>query len=186
MSLAANRMPLRRDMLEACKRERRALLLRGGLSGKQLALVGLILPLVRIGWRLALAGNSRPLSGIGRVGFGPSRRAVVAIGDDRLGRALRFAHAAINALAGVDHEHVFTGVEAVNWADFDAVHVFAANAVLGDHIGHGRQCPCLVGKADPHTGVSVWVIKGKSLAVQSVFRIGSIATFYWSPAPSAF
>jgi hypothetical protein len=31
----------------------------------------------------------------------------------------------------------FTGVEAVNWADLDAVHVFAANAVLGDHIGHG-------------------------------------------------
>src|SRR6202035_6165931 len=97
-------------------------LLLGWLSGKQLALVGLILPLVRIGWRLALAGYSRPLSGIGRVGFGPSRRAVVAIGDDRLGRALRVAHAAINALTGVDHEHVFTGVEAVNWADLDAVH----------------------------------------------------------------
>ena len=36
-----------------------------------------------------------------RVSFGPSRRAVVAIGDDRLGRALRFSHAAINALTGV-------------------------------------------------------------------------------------
>src|SRR6202049_4660196 len=45
--------------------------------------------------------------------------------------------------------------------------------------------PCLVGKADPHTGVVVWVIKCKSLAVQSGFRIGSIATFRWSPAPSA-
>jgi hypothetical protein len=31
-----------------------------------------------------------------------------------------------------DNEHVFTGIEAVNCADFDAVHVFAANAVLGD------------------------------------------------------
>src|ERR1700720_2847896 len=38
-------------------------------------------------------------------------------------------------------------------------------------------CPCLVGKADPHTGVSVWVIKCKSLAVQSGFRIGPIAKF---------
>src|SRR6201987_3016498 len=111
--------------------------LRGWLSGKQLALVGLILPLVRIGWRLALAGNSRPLSGIGRVGFGPSRRTIVAIGDDRLGRALRFAHAAINALARVDDEHVFAGIEAVNWADFDAIHVLAANEVLGDYVGHG-------------------------------------------------
>jgi hypothetical protein len=32
----------------------RALLLRGWLSGKQLGLVGLVLPLVRIGWRLIL------------------------------------------------------------------------------------------------------------------------------------
>src|ERR1700722_17019867 len=122
-------------------------LLRGWLSGKQLALVGLILPLVGIGGRFALAGNSRPLSGIGRVGFNPGRRAVVAIGDDRLGRALRFADAAINALTGVDHEHVFTGIDAVDRADFDAVHVFAANAIFGDHIGHGMSL--LVGKADP-------------------------------------
>src|SRR6266481_731602 len=40
-----------------------------------------------------------------------------------------------------DHELVFTGVEAVNWADFDAAHVFAANTVLGDHIGHFLSLP---------------------------------------------
>jgi hypothetical protein len=37
--------------------------------------------------------------------------------------------------------HFFAGVEAVNWADFDAAHAFAANAVLGDHIGHGLSLP---------------------------------------------
>ena len=114
-----------------------ALPLCGWLGEKQPALVGLILPLVRIGWRLALAGNSRPLSGIGRVGFGPSRRAVVAIGDDRLGRASGSHTPQSMHSLGLVTSMFFTGVEAVNWADLDAVHVFAANAVLGDHIGHG-------------------------------------------------
>src|ERR1700726_3917763 len=48
-------------------------------------------------------------------------------------------------------------------------------------------CPCLIGKADPHTGVlqAVGNLSAYRSQFQSAFRIGSIATFYWSPAPSA-
>jgi hypothetical protein len=36
----------------------------------------------------------------------------------------------------MNHEHVLAGVEAVNRADFHAVHIFALDAVLGDDVGH--------------------------------------------------
>jgi hypothetical protein len=39
----------------------------------------------------------------------------------------------------MDHEHVFTLVEAVHGADFDAIHVLALDASFGDDVGH--SCP---------------------------------------------
>jgi hypothetical protein len=44
--------------------------------------------------------------------------------------------AVIDALVGVDYQHVFALVEAIHGADFDAVHVFAFDAIVVDDIGH--------------------------------------------------
>ena len=38
--------------------------------------------------------------------------------------------------SGMDDEHVLAFIETVDRADFDAVHVFALDAVLGDDVGH--------------------------------------------------
>jgi hypothetical protein len=38
----------------------------------------------------------------------------------------------------VDDEHVLAFIETVDRTDFDAVHVFAFDAVVGDEIGHRR------------------------------------------------
>ena len=60
----------------------------------------------------------------------------IGIGHDRLGRALRLADAAVDALVRVDDQHVLALVEAVHGADFDAVHVLALDAGFGDDVGH--------------------------------------------------
>ena len=49
----------------------------------------------------------------------------LGIGLDRVGGTFRLAHAAIDALVGVDDEHVLALVEAVDRTHLDAVHVLA-------------------------------------------------------------
>jgi hypothetical protein len=51
-------------------------------------------------------------------------------------RAFRFAKSAIDAFLGVDDEHVGTFMEAINRADFYAVHVLALDAVFGNDKCH--------------------------------------------------
>jgi hypothetical protein len=60
----------------------------------------------------------------------------VVFGTDRFDRALGLAERAVDALLGIDHEHVWTFVEAIDGADFDAVGVLALDAALCDDEGH--------------------------------------------------
>jgi hypothetical protein len=41
----------------------------------------------------------------------------------------------------MDHQHVFTLIETIYGADFDAVCVLAGNAVVVDDVGHVAQVP---------------------------------------------
>ena len=52
----------------------------------------------------------------------------VVLGEDRLDRALGDAQRAVDALVGVDHQHVRAFAEAVDRADVDAVGVLALDA----------------------------------------------------------
>src|SRR3546814_4121021 len=69
----------------------------------------------------------------------PLLKPVFGVRKDRLGRAFRLAHTAIDAFIGVDDQHVLALVEAIHGANLDAIHIFAADAGVGDHIGHGRN-----------------------------------------------
>src|SRR5436190_17002324 len=60
----------------------------------------------------------------------------VVLGADRLDRALGLAERAVDALLGIDHEHVRTFVEAIDRAHFDTVGVLALDAGLGHDEGH--------------------------------------------------
>src|SRR5215471_17781419 len=51
-------------------------------------------------------------------------------------RALGLAHPAVDALVGVDDEHVLALVEAVDRAYLDAIGVLALDAAVVDDIGH--------------------------------------------------
>src|SRR6185436_9142379 len=108
-----------------------------------LELAGDFLPRVGVGRRGALARDVRPLDREIGVHLEPLLRLGVGVRQDRLGRALGLAHAAVDALVGVDDEHVLALVEAVDRADLDAVHIFAADAGVGDDVGHGSKAPSL-------------------------------------------
>src|SRR5665213_2792363 len=60
------------------------------------------------------AGDIRPRRGIFAIEFEPLLGRTLAVGDDRLGGAFRFAHPAIDAFVGVNHQHVLSVVEAID------------------------------------------------------------------------
>src|SRR5438876_624649 len=60
----------------------------------------------------------------------------VVLGEDRLDRALGHAQRAVDALVGVDHQHVRPLAEAVDRADVDAVRVLAFDAAFSDNVSH--------------------------------------------------
>src|SRR6266850_144627 len=99
-------------------------------------LARLILVGIGIRRRGSLARDVRPLHREVGVHLEPLFRLAVRVGKDRLGRALGLADPAVDALVGVDHQHVLALVEAVDGADLDAVHVLALDAVFGDDVGH--------------------------------------------------
>ena len=99
-------------------------------------LVGLAVPFLCVCRRFTFQGDVGPFGGIFRVDFQPLVETGLGIGLDRFRRAFRFAHTAVNALIRMDDQHVFTFVEAIDGADFHAVHVFAFNAIIGHQIGH--------------------------------------------------
>ena len=78
----------------------------------------------------------RPGRDVFRIQLEPAFETWLSVRENGFGRALRFAHAAINAFIGVDHEHVFAFVKTVNGAHFDAIHIFASDAIVGDDEGH--------------------------------------------------
>ena len=93
-------------------------------------------PFLGIGRRIALFGDIGPRSRVFRVYFQPLVEPRLGIRLDRLGRAFGLADAAVDALVGVNDEHVIAFIEAVDRANLDAVHVFALNAIVRDDVGH--------------------------------------------------
>src|SRR5688572_5832494 len=125
-------------------------------------------PGVGVRRRSALAGDVRPLDREVGVDLEPLLRLAVGIRQDRLGRALGLAHAAVDALVGVDDEHVGALVEAVDRADLDAVHVLALDAVFGHDVSHGAQ---IIARSEATTFRS-W-IRLRSTGAKSVAALGA-------------
>src|SRR5476649_1381337 len=114
---------------------------RGGLLLDQVALELHFLPLLRVGGR-GLALDER-LPHLGELGVERDEvflfRGHVVLGEDRLDRAFRDAQRAIDALVGIDDQHVRAFAKAVDRAHVDAVGVLALHAGFGDHVRHERR-----------------------------------------------
>src|SRR5262249_20587518 len=119
-------------------RERKLVALAGSWI-ELLDLVRLAFPLLGVGRRLTLDGDVGPLFGVFGVELEPFLKAGLGIRLDRLDRAFRLAHAAIDALVGMNDEHVLALVEAIDGADRDAIHVLAADAIVVDDVGHSSS-----------------------------------------------
>src|SRR5579885_1066180 len=116
---------------------RRGLALAGRGAEMARIFVGDVLPGVGVGRRRSLAGDVRPGGGVFAVELEELLGLGLAVRDDRLDRAFRLAHPAIDAFVGMDDEHVLAFIEAVHRTHLDAVHVLALDATFGDDIGHG-------------------------------------------------
>src|SRR4051794_20830425 len=97
--------------------------------------------LVGVGRAVLLARDVRPFGGETGVELEPLLEPGFGVRQDRLGRAFRLAYPAVDALVGVDDQHHFALVEAVDGADLDAVHIFAFDAGVGDDVGHEVRLP---------------------------------------------
>src|SRR5215467_1125682 len=106
-----------------------------------LELVGHPFPLLGIAGGLLLDRDVRPSLGIFRVDAEPLLEAGFGVRLDRLDRAFRLAYAAVDALVGVDDQHVFPLIETIDGAHLDAVHVLALDAIIVDDVGHWSPHP---------------------------------------------
>lgn len=100
-----------------------------------LEFTGLAIMFLGVSGRFPLDGDVRPFLGIFGIDPQPFFQSGFGIGLDGFGRTLRFADTTINALIGVDHQHIVALIKAVHGADFNAIHVFAFDAVFGNDIG---------------------------------------------------
>jgi len=66
----------------------------------------------------------------------PTIKARLGVGLDGVDRAFRLADPTVDALVGMNDEHVLALVEAVHRTDFDAIGVFALDANFSDDVGH--------------------------------------------------
>jgi hypothetical protein len=93
-------------------------------------------PVLGIGRRLFFCGNIGPTFGEFRVDFQPLLDAWLSVGLDRLHWAFRLTDTAIDALVGMNDQHIFALVEAIHGANLDAVHVLTFDTIVVDDIGH--------------------------------------------------
>ena len=109
-----------------------------GIGRKVLLLVRLAVPFLGVGRWITLHGDVRPDLCEIRIELQKLLQPLLGIRLDRLDRTFRLAHAAIDALVGMDDQHVLALVEAIHGAHLDAIHVFALNATFDDDIRHSR------------------------------------------------
>jgi len=98
--------------------------------------VGLADKGVGIGGRRLLGRDVGPSLGILSVDVEPTIEARLGVRLDGVDRAFRLADPAVDALVGMNDEHVLALVEAVHRTDFDAIGVFALDANFSDDVGH--------------------------------------------------
>src|SRR5262245_56671666 len=95
--------------------------------------------ILEIGWGRFFGSNIWPYVRVFRIQRKPSLKSGFGSGFNRIDRALRLAHAAVDTFIRMDDEHVLSFIETVHRAHLDTVHGLTANAILIDNVGH--YCP---------------------------------------------
>jgi hypothetical protein len=127
--------------------------------------VGDAFPVLGVGRRLLFGRDIGPSFGEIRVDFQPLFGARLGIGLDRFNRAFRLTDTAIDTFVGMDNEHIFALVEAIHGANFDAIHVFAFDAIVVDDVGHLHTLKRLFASLAP----IAWVISTQGYGLGTAF-----------------
>ena len=124
--------------------------------GFKLAL--LVAKIVGVGRSVFLGCDVWPLIGVDAIELYPLLQTLLSVRFDRLDRTLGLAHAAIDALVGVNDQHILTLVKAVDGTYLDAVGELALDATIGDDEGHALTVPvCFQSGSREAAGTSVRV-----------------------------
>ena len=91
---------------------------------------------VRIRRRELLSCDVGPKFRVFAIELEPKIETGFSVGLDGVHGAFRLAHPTVDALVGMNDEHVLALIEAVYWADFDAVSVFAFDTSFDHDICH--------------------------------------------------
>ena len=103
-------------------------------------LVFFLRPVVGIRRRILAHCDVRPFFGVFRVDRQPfSVRRIFGVRHNGFGGTFWFADATVDTFFRVDDEHVLAFVEAVHWANFDAVGVLTFDAGVEDDVGQGSS-----------------------------------------------
>ncbi len=89
--------------------------------------------------RFTLFDDIGPFFGIFGVDFQPFVETRFCVRFDGFRRAFRFTDPTVDAFVRVNDEHILAFIEAIDRANFNAVHIFAFDTVVGDEIGHVRR-----------------------------------------------
>ena len=91
---------------------------------------------VGVSWGGFLGRDIRPCFREFPVYFQPLLCAGLSIRLDCVNRALGLANTAVDALVGMDDEHILAFVETVDRTNFNTIGVFALDTVFIDDVGH--------------------------------------------------
>jgi hypothetical protein len=91
-----------------------------------------------VGRRIFFLRDVGPAFGVFRVHLEPLLQSRLGVWLDGFGRTFGFTDTAIDALIGMNDEHVLALIEAVDGANLNAISVFALNAGIVDDVSHPR------------------------------------------------
>src|SRR5215831_2339723 len=138
---------------------------RAGIWREVLEFVRLPLPLLRVGWGRFFDRDVRPSLCVFRIQRQPFLKARLGVWLDRVDRAFRLAHPAVDALVRMDNEHVLALIEAVDRAHLDAVHKLTANTAIVDDVGQlgspPADCRSQLIHHMHHRGARSWAGNGR-------------------------
>jgi hypothetical protein len=99
-------------------------------------LVGSPIEFLGVGRRVSLACYIWPRFGVFSVQLEPESKVGLGVRLDGFRRAFGLAHAAINALVGMNDEHIVALIKAIDRTHLHTVQVFAFYTVFNNHISH--------------------------------------------------
>ena len=95
--------------------------------------------LFRFGKGLLLPGDIRPFIRVFAIDLEPFFQIGLCVGLDSINGAFRLTHTTIDALVGVNDEHILAFIKAIYWANLYAIRELTFDAALINNVSHASD-----------------------------------------------